>query len=272
MANIFKTTLKKDVLVNIEHNKQREIRFPITKFWASRLTDEYNLDDKTFEFKTFDSLEFSSPSNKETNSEIYVFNFVRTFVDGNEFVIEFEKSDDIKIKNNIVTENNLNMYITHNNDNINDIDGSDGYFEDDENSIEIDNDYVFTVIKQWFDEEKILDKWYNNKSIIATNAIQVIILPNGKVLGFDKILPVNNDVEVRIKFDMNKKIYLDDTLDIKSFKENVLRILSEITKNNFVFVWKKYTGVFLDEQGRIYFGIKYSTRKSIGFNHKYNFQ
>jgi hypothetical protein len=89
MANIFKTTLKKDIIADIADNGKREVRFPITKFWASRFADEFNLDEKTFEFKTFDSLEFSSPSNKDTISETCVFNYVRTLVDGDEFVIEF---------------------------------------------------------------------------------------------------------------------------------------------------------------------------------------
>ena len=48
MANIFKTTLKKDVIADIANNNVREIRFPITKFWATRLADEYNLDEKEF--------------------------------------------------------------------------------------------------------------------------------------------------------------------------------------------------------------------------------
>ena len=37
MANIFKTTLKKDIIADIANNNIREIRFPITKFWATRL-------------------------------------------------------------------------------------------------------------------------------------------------------------------------------------------------------------------------------------------
>ena len=89
MANIFKTTLKKDIIADIANNGKREVRFPITKFWATRFADKYNLDEKTFEFKAFDSLEFSSPSNKDTISETCVFNYVRTLVDGDEFVIEF---------------------------------------------------------------------------------------------------------------------------------------------------------------------------------------
>ena len=44
MANIFKTTLKKDVIADIANNNVREIRFPITKFWATRLADEYDID------------------------------------------------------------------------------------------------------------------------------------------------------------------------------------------------------------------------------------
>ena len=94
MANIFKTTLKKDIIADIADNGKREVRFPITKFWATRFADEFNLDEKTFEFKTFDSLEFSSPSNKDTISETCVFNYVRTLVDGDEFVIEFK--DDVE--------------------------------------------------------------------------------------------------------------------------------------------------------------------------------
>ena len=43
MANIFKTTLKKDIIANIANDNQREVRFPITKFWATRLTDSFDL-------------------------------------------------------------------------------------------------------------------------------------------------------------------------------------------------------------------------------------
>ena len=90
MANIFKTTLKKDIIADIANNNIREIRFPITKFWATRLADKYSLDDeKTFEFKKFDTLEFSSPSNKDTDAITYVFGFVRTYVDNDEFVVCF---------------------------------------------------------------------------------------------------------------------------------------------------------------------------------------
>ena len=91
MANIFKTTLKKDVIADIANNNVREIRFPITKFWATRLADEYNLDEKEFTFKTFDSLELSSPSNKDAEGATYTFEFIRTFVDGEEFVVEFKE-------------------------------------------------------------------------------------------------------------------------------------------------------------------------------------
>ena len=95
MANIFKTTLKKDVIADIANNNVKEIRFPLTKFWATRLTDEYNLNEKTFEFKTFDSLELSSPSNKDTNGMTFEFNHVKTFVDGDEFVVEFNQTEDV---------------------------------------------------------------------------------------------------------------------------------------------------------------------------------
>ena len=49
-------------------------------------------------------------------------------------------------------------------------------------------------------------------------------------------------------------------------------IAEAAAKNNFVFIWKTYTGIFVDCNDRVYFGIKYSTRKSIGFNRKYNVQ
>ena len=84
--------------------------------------------------------------------------------------------------------------------------------------------------------------------------------------------PVNNDVEIRVEFDMNKRIYFDSIPDFDIFEEEVLRMLSEVKKNNFVFVWKRNTGIFMDNNGRVYFGIKYSTRKSIGFNRRYNVQ
>lgn len=309
MANIFKTTLKKDIIADIANNNIREIRFPITKFWATRLADEYSLDEKTFEFKTFDTLELSSPSNKDTDAMTYVFGFVKTYVDNNEFVVEFcDITDEV---NNVefmhteihtadsdiefiegLDEGSVDFiesldYLTPNDDYYI-FDDSDYelclltnndeiivYNEEEQNEEMFSfasNEEVLAFIKQLFDDDKILESFYKYENVFATNAMQIIVLPNGKVLGFKKTLPVNNDVEVRIKFDNNKKIYFDEFQNSDSFKEYVLKTLSEIRKNNFVFVWKMYTGFFIDKNDRVYFGIKYSTRKSIGFNRKYNVQ
>lgn len=284
MANIFKTTLKKDVISDIENNNLREIRFPITKFWATRLAEVYNLNEKTFEFKIFDSLEFSSPSNKETNSEIYVFDFIKTFVDGEEFVIEFASKDDVKytkkqfiiIEDNIqedIKEDDIEKIIDVEND-VDEIDGESDYeLEDIDDDIPfVDISDVFAAVIDWFNGKNILDNFYKKDSVFATNAKQIIIMPNGKVLGLNKSLPVNNDVEIRVEFNMSKKIYFDENLDIDAFEEEIYKTLSEIKKNNFVFVWKRHTGIFMNDNGQIYFGIKYSTRKSIGFKHRYNVQ
>lgn len=290
MANIFKTTLKKDVIADIANNNVREIRFPITKFWATRLADEYNLDEKEFTFKTFDSLELSSPSNKDAEGATYTFEFIRTFVDGEEFVVEFKEDIENDIENtpndvivvsiddpiaefeNIVPENVSEMYMKSNDEDI--AADSDAYFVDinEVKDLYISNDDIFDLIKDWFDDENVLDSLYEDESVFATNARQVIILPKGRILGSKKSLPVNNDVEVRVEFDMNKRIYFDSIPDFDIFEEEVFRTLSEIRKNNFVFIWKRYTGIFMDNDGRIYFGIKYSTRKSIGFNRRYNVQ
>ena len=316
MANIFKTTLKKEIIADIESNNKREIRFPITKFWAGRLSDEYNLDEKTFKFKCFNSLEISSPSNKDTISERYLFTFVRTFVDGDEFVMEFkdyvgdtvercentevvdveetvercENTEvvDVEIDNNssVFSERNLKLIeitkdITFDvEEAIKDEVDKDGLdicvMEDEEANDEeiscVSNEDVFNVIAEWFDEEKIVDNLYELDSVFATNARQVIILPKGRVLGSKKILPVNNDVELRVEFDMNKKVYFDPSRVVDFFASDIYRTLEEIRKNNFVFIWKRYTGIFMENDGRIYFGIKYSTRKSIGFDRKYNVQ
>lgn len=288
MASIFKTTLKKDVIADIASKNVKEIRFPITKFWATRLTDEYNLDDKTFVFRVFDSLEVSSPSNKDTEGETYVLNFVKTYVDGEEFVVEFKTNDVNDIENcfndeiivsvdtpiinleDIVPEE-PEMDVTSNDD---DDDGeSDVYNGEVENEeINISNDDIFDLIRTLFEDEKVLDSMYEEDTVFATNARQVIILPKGRVLGSKKTLPVNNDVEVRVEFDMSKKIYFDSIPDFDMFEEEVFRTIAEIKKNNFVFIWKRYTGIFMDNDGRVYFGIKYSTRKSIGFNRRYNVQ
>ena len=287
MANIFKTTLKKDIIADIADNNKRDVRFPITKFWATRLTDEYNLNDKTFVFKSFDSLELSTPSNKDTEGQTYVFDYVRTFVDGDEFVIEFKDTEcgtencqiddsDYDVQNieldNIVSDNEMSMGKQDEDEPVDFTDEE----KDDENILDdeiefIDNSDIFEAVKQWFDEKNILSELYENEDIIATNARQVIILPKGKVLGSKKTLPVNNDAEVRVEFDMNEKVYFDATFDLDDFEDDIFRILSEIRKNNFVFIWKRYTGIFMDDNG-VYFGMKYSTRKSIGFNHKYNVQ
>lgn len=281
MANIFKTTLKKDVIVDITDNNKREIRFPITKFWASRFTSEYNLNDMTFVFKSFDSLELSSPSNKETDGMTYIFDFVRTFVDGNEFVIEFKEHEknaesrlndvceeciqDIKLINDDALIE-LNHKDFESGENIEDEGDSDAEIE------YISNEDVFASIKQWFDESDILNSLYESEFVFATNARQVIILPKGRVLGLKNILPVNNDVELRIEFDMHEKIYFDTTPDFDIFEDEIYKRLVEIRKNNFVFIWKRHTGIFMENDGRIYFGMKYSTRKSIGFSRKYNVQ
>lgn len=295
MANIFKTTLKKDIIADIANNNTREIRFPITKFWATRFADEFNLDEKTFTFKTFDALELSSPSNKDTISETFVFEFVKTYVNDGEFVVEFKDSydrtescvniEDCIIENTPIEDTEKTEEISKNEDDMelekvffgeeDDIDSSDVYFNDENNDDceFISDDRIFESVKYFFDEEKILDKICEDDVVFATNAIQVIVLPNGKVLGSNKTLPVNNDVEVRIEFDMRHKIYFDSTdFDLYIFEDLIFDFLSKIKKNNFVFIWKRYTGIFKDNDGRVYFGIKYSTRKSIGFNRKYNVQ
>lgn len=285
MANIFKTTLKKDVIADIANNNVREIRFPITKFWATRLADEYNLDEKEFTFKTFDSLELSSPSNKDAEGATYTFEFIRTFVDGEEFVVEFkedgegecdccpkETEAEVEVEN-VATEVLTELHETPIVENDVDVDGSDVEFGDDEyETPDITNTDVFTLIKDWFDDERVLENFYEDENVFATNARQVIILPKGRILGFKRSLPVNNDVEVRVEFDMNKRIYFDSIPDFDIFEEEIIRTLNEIKKNNFVFIWNRYTGIFMDNGGRVYFGIKYSTRKSIGFNRRYNVQ
>ena len=308
MANIFKTTLKKDIIADIANNNIREIRFPITKFWATRLADKYNLDEKVFDFKKFDTLELSSPSNKDTDAMTYVFGFVKTYVDNDEFVVEFcditdevnnvdflqTVDSDIDFIESLDFDSDIDFiesldYLTPNDDYYI-FDDSDCEFwtNNDEVKIFTNNDEVEVkelddiyfisnkdvcdALKIWFEKDKTLDTFYEDENVFATNARQVIVLPNGKVLGFNKSLPVNNDVEVRIEFDNNKKIYFDEFQNSDSFKEYVLNTLNEIRKNNFVFIWKRYTGIFVDSNDRVYFGIKYSTRKSIGFNRKYNVQ
>lgn len=306
MGNIFKTTLKKDVIAEIANNGKREVRFGITKFWATRFADKFDLKDKTFVFKTFDTLEFSSPSNKDTEGATYVFNYVKTLVDGDEFVVMFKDIDD---NTNIETNENVDVNISDNTsdveknienvvveeiteeskmlrEDINDNSVLDSYSDSDYHNDDNDEKYIneelevlrdisiedlFDLLTQLFEEEKVLDDFYADENVFATNAKQVIVLPKGNVLGFKKTLPVNNDVEVRVEFDMNMKIYFDSNPNFDSFVNDVLNTLYEIRKNNFVFVWKRYTGIFIDDNG-IYFGIKYSTRKSIGFNRKYNVQ
>lgn len=288
MANIFKTTLKKDVIADIANNNVREIRFPITKFWATRLADEYNLDEKEFTFKTFDSLELSSPSNKDAEGATYTFEFIRTFVDGEEFVVEFKEDgegecdccpkDKIIVSvdtpltefEDIVSENTPELEVTYNDEIADsDVDFNDSVEDDMQN---ISNEDIFNLIKDWFDDERVLENFYEDESVFVTNARQVIILPKGRILGTKESLPVNNDVEIRVEFDMSKKIYFDSISDFDIFEEEIIRTLNEIKKNNFVFIWKRYTGIFIDNGGRVYFGIKYSTRKSIGFNRRYNVQ
>lgn len=299
MANIFKTTLKKDVIADIVNNNTREIRFPITKFWATRLTDEYNLDEKSFVFRSYDSLELSSPSNKGTDNVLYIFDFVRTFVDDNEFVVEFKTiedkvdtcsveeqsaEDEIAETTSVVQEESNEMpddtiEATEAEDveeaNTEIVENEDLQTNDDVCEYEtpyVSNVDTYNLLKDWFDDNNVLDNLYEDENVFATNARQVIILPKGKVLGSKKTLPVNNDVEIRVEFDMSKKIYFDSISDFDIFEEEIIRTLNEIKKNNFVFIWKRYTGIFMDNGGRVYFGIKYSTRKSIGFNRRYNVQ
>ena len=283
MANIFKTTLKKDVIADIVNNNTREIRFPITKFWATRLTDEYNLDNKEFVFKVLDTLELSSPSNKETGAMTYVFDFDKTYVDGEEFVVVF-KTNDEDVEDCCQTEDVVTVELDSNETKVvtelcETLTVDDKEIEEDiitdsdvDETEYITNEDIFELIKQWFEDERVLENFYESESVFATNARQVIVLPQGRILGSKRTLPVNNDVEVRIEFDMNKKIYFDSIPDFDVFEEEVYRNLDEIRNNNFVFVWRRNTGIFMDNEGRVYFGIKYSTRKSIGFNRRYNVQ
>lgn len=306
MANIFKTTLKKDIIADIANNNKREIRFPITKFWATRFADEFNLDEKTFSFKKFDDLELSSPSNKESGGSTYIFKFIETLVDGDEFVIKFAdcldnsveeteenitedeqtiENGDVEIENDfvesvedIVAEDNADIVF----DDLTDSDLEDDIENVNDNvnvdsqlktNIDIDMEEMLALSLEWLDEEHILDDLYNDEKVFSTNARQVIILPKGRILGSKKILPINNDVEIRIEFDMHKKIYLDSMdNDLYYLGDEIIRVLSEMRNNNFVFVWKRHTGIFMDKNNRIYFGIKYSTRKTIGFDRKYNVQ
>ena len=67
-----------------------------------------------------------------------------------------------------------------------------------------------------------------------------------RVLGSNKTLPVNNDVEVRIEFDMSHKIYFDSTdFDLYIFEDLIFDFLSKIKKNNFVFCLEKIYRYFL---------------------------
>ncbi len=305
MANIFKTTLKKDIIADIANNNKREVRFPITKFWATRFADEFNLDEKTFLFKNFDDLELSSPSNKETGGSTYIFKFIETLVDGDEFVIKFAdrldnsveeteenitedeqtieietveiENDCVESDEDVVDGDNVDIVLFDNSTDTdlkdNNEDANDNVNMDSQLNTNIDMEKMLALSLEWLEEEHILDALYNNEKVFSTNARQVIILPKGRILGSKRTLPVNNDVEIRIEFDMDKKIYLDSVdNDLYYLGDEIIRVLSEMINNNFVFVWKRYTGIFMDKNNRIYFGIKYSTRKSIGFDRKYSVQ
>ena len=326
MANIFKTTLKKDVIADIECNNIREVRFPITKFWATRLSDNFDLDKKIFDFKTFKTLEFSAPSNKGTDATTHVFGFVKTYVDGEEFVVEFsdikddsisisettcidveqvqeeievisedtndvpmqeeievasEDTNDVPMQEEIVVDDNENEQKCEVEEVVESVDVVEDVVETKDKVVYVDNinvnknnDKKFGLydVKQWFEEKQILESFYKDDSVFATNAIQIMVLPKGKVLGFKKSLPVNNDVPVRIEFDSKERVYFNTDQNFDIFKDSILKTIKEIRKNNFVFVCKRNTGIFVDKSGGIYFGIKYSTRKSVGFNRKYNVQ
>lgn len=305
MANIFKTTLKKDIIADIANNNKREVRFPITKFWATRFADEFNLDEKTFSFKDFDDLELSSPSNKESGGLTYIFKFIETIVDGDEFVIKFAdrldnsveeteenitedeqtieietveiENDCVESDEDVVDGDNVDIVLFDNSTDTdlkdNNEDANDNVNMDSQLNTNIDMEKMLALSLEWLEEEHILNDFYNDEKVFSTNAKQVIILPKGRILGSKRTLPVNNDVDIRIEFDMDKKIYLDSMdNDLYYLGDEIIRVLSEMRKNNFVFVWKRYTGIFMDKNNRIYFGIKYSTRKSIGFDRKYNVQ
>lgn len=305
MANIFKTTLKKDIIADIADNGKREVRFPITKFWATRFADEFNLDEKTFSFKEFDDLELSSPSNKESGGSTYIFKFIETIVDGDEFVIKFAdrldnsveeteenitedeqpieietveiENDCVESDEDVVDGDNMDIVLFDNSTDTdlkdNNEDVNDNVNMDSQLNTNIDLEKMLALSLEWLEEEHILDALYNNEKVFSTNARQVIILPKGRILGSKRTLPVNNDVEIRIEFDMDKKIYLDSVdNDLYYLGDEIIRVLSEMINNNFVFVWKRYTGIFMDKNNRIYFGIKYSMRKSIGFDRKYSVQ
>ena len=59
---------------------------------------------------------------------------------------------------------------------------------------------------------------------------------------------------------MNKKIYFSD---FESFEDEIIKTLYEIRKNNFVFIWKRYTGIFMDSDG-VYFIVDFG-KESAGY-------
>ena len=123
----------------------------------------------------------------------YVFDFDKIYVDGEEFVVVFKSSDEdvrdccptedihtVELDTDtskVVTE----LYETPTVE-VKEIEENIIADSDVDETEYITNEDVFELIKQWFEDERVLENFYESESVFATNARQVIVLPQGRTL------------------------------------------------------------------------------------------
>ena len=94
-------------------------------------------------------------------------------------------------------------------------------------------DYKWQIIE-------LLDEFYSRDNVFAVNTPVATILPNGKILGLSKRIPVTFDCEQKIQFkrvDIVKPEFLSD----EDFVENVKEKLDRLSNNSYVFIKKHLT-------------------------------
>lgn len=105
------------------------------------------------------------------------------------------------------------------------------------------SDYKWQIVK-------LLNEFYAHDNVFAVNTPVVTVLPNGRILGLSKRIPVNFDCEQKIRFkriDIIKPDFLSD----EDFVENVKHTLDRLSNNSYVFVKKHLTGFEHTSNGEI---------------------
>lgn len=265
MANsILKFPLKKDVFERVSVYKQDEVYFDNTEYWTKRFSSSYEKASFTcgksvaIEFNIISiTLGKGKPEWGAPENDVYIVkielptNNVESEIDIvpegpapeekeevvekettiEEEIKEIDKKSEIKIeKKNIIasTQKDSNIF---------------------ENKKKMLSNKVADLIEQFCKAE----------DVITVGTPVVIVQAHGRILGNKKRLPLDNDVEIRFNIGSREIIYRDN-MDDDSFISEVKRELKELLIGHYAFIWKKKCGVFSYPDGRLFCGLRISSK------------